>query len=327
MRFARFLLLVLAFLGLTSRANAAPGDPAGLWALTTGGRTLALLELKRDQSSPGGWAGAWITPKKLVINGAHAAFDVAGPIVRRVIRSAAMRGDEIDLSIESSSPGKAASTYTFKSLGGGHADFGLKGAPIPPFALTRTVPGAAVASGWDPTRYYPLDRPRPSNPEMRAMFIADQDARRAGGSTDWSKVEVEDERRRLRTQALLDVGALQSADDFFHASFVFQHGSRPEHYLLAHSLAVIAAARGRPDATWIAAATLDRYLQSIGQKQIYGTQYRSRNGQPTTQEPYDRTLVPDSLRAATGVPSQAEQEKRRAELDAQQLPSHSPSPR
>ncbi len=83
---------------------------------------------------------------------------------------------------------------------------------------------------------------------------------------------------------------------------------------MAHTFAVIAAARGRPDAAWIAAATLDRYLHSIGQKQVYGTQYSLPKGQPPTQEPYDRVLVSDPLRMALGVPPVAAQEQQRAQM-------------
>jgi hypothetical protein len=155
------------------------------------------------------------------------------------------------------------------------------------------------------------------NPEMTAIFDADQADRQAGGAAiDWSVVGPRDEARRARTLALLNAGALRSGDDYWHAAFVFQHGMQPNDYLLAHTLAVIAAARGRADATWIAAATLDRYLQNIGQAQIYGTQFRSRPGQPTTQEPYKRALVSDALRQALGVPPQAEQERQRAQFEA-----------
>jgi hypothetical protein len=84
-------------------------------------------------------------------------------------------------------------------------------------------------------------------------------------------------------------------------------------------LATVAVARGRRDATWIAAATLDRYLQAIGRPQVFGTQFTTRDGR-TTQEPYDRALVPDALRGAMGVPPQSEQEKRRAEIEASQAP-------
>ncbi len=200
------------------------------------------------------------------------------------------------------------------------------GTTIPSFAAAgpegkwviqaRAVPDEKVPAGRDPGRSYRGAREWPSNAEMAEIFRADQAARADPAKIDWSKVAAEDAVRRVRTKALLDAGALQSGDDFWQAAFVFQHGGEPADYLLAHTLAILAAARGRPDATWIAAATLDRYLQSIGQKQIYGTQFRSRPGQPTTQEPYDRTLVSDALRSALAVPTLAEQEKRRAEIEA-----------
>lgn len=164
----------------------------------------------------------------------------------------------------------------------------------------------------------------PSNAEMKAIFDADQADRKAGPDIDWEKVAAADAARRARTRALLDAGALRSGDDNWHAAFVFQHGGTPEDYLMAHTLAVIAAARGRRGATWIAAATLDRYLQSIGQKQIYGTQYMTPQGGATTQEPYDRTLVSDALREEMGVPTQAEQEERRARMEAASRPPPAP---
>ena len=78
---------------------------------------------------------------------------------------------------------------------------------------------------------------------------------------------------RERVAALLAAGALHTADDYRKAAFVFQHGDRSDDYLLAHTLALVAVAKGDQGAAWIAAATLDRYLQSVRQPQIYGTQY------------------------------------------------------
>ena len=40
---------------------------------------------------------------------------------------------------------------------------------------------------------------------------------------------------------------------------------------MAHTLAMVAVARGDADARWIGAATLDRYLQAIGRPQVYRT--------------------------------------------------------
>ena len=126
--------------------------------------------------------------------------------------------------------------------------------------------------------------------------------------------------RHARTQKLMQSGALSTGEDLYRAAFIFQHGSKPSDYLLAHSLAIAAAARGKTHATWIAAATLDRYLQAIGQKQIFGTQFDLPRGQPVTQEPYDRDLIPDALRKVLSVPVQAEQEQRRQQMQARHLP-------
>ena len=117
---------------------------------------------------------------------------------------------------------------------------------------------------------------------------------------------------------MLDSGKLRSGDDFYHAAFMFQHGEQPDDYMMAHTLATIANGRGSRDATWIAAATLDRYLQNIGQRQIYGTQYRSTADGGLTQDACDKTLMSDALRAAMGVPPLAEQEQQRKKMEADQ---------
>jgi hypothetical protein len=55
-----------------------------------------------------------------------------------------------------------------------------------------------------------------------------------------------------------------------------------------------AIGRGDVDARWLAAATLDRFLQRLGQPQVLGTQFSSKmeNRQQTwTMEPYNRTLI------------------------------------
>lgn len=167
----------------------------------------------------------------------------------------------------------------------------------------------------------------PSNTEMTAIFDADQKARQ-GPDIDWATVSPQDAARRKRTQALLDAGALKSGDDFFHAAFVFQHGESPDDYLEAHLLAMIAVARGNPGATWIAAATLDRYLQNIGKPQILGTQFHTDSDGHTTQEPFNRSLASDALRGAFSVPPLAEQEEHRKSLEriARPAPSNVPKP-
>lgn len=156
------------------------------------------------------------------------------------------------------------------------------------------------------------------------MFEADQAARLGTAVIDWTVLGKEDAARKARTRVLLDGGALNTADDYYQAAFIFQHGDAPEDFLMAHALAVAATAKGHPKGAWIAAASLDRYLQNIGQKQIYGTQYRTPEGGATTQDPYDRALVPDALRRALGVPNQADQDKRLAQIEARNRKAREP---
>lgn len=166
------------------------------------------------------------------------------------------------------------------------------------------------------------DLRRANNPEMAEMLAADQAVRhsvtaeRLRDRAFLQTMITEDAERRQRTRALLEAGSLQTAEDYRAAAFIFQHGSTPEDYLLAHSLAVAALAKGDSESTWIAAATLDRYLQMTGKAQIYGTQTRKAPDGPATLDPYDRDLVPDTLRTALAVPAQADQDARLAALNA-----------
>lgn len=174
-------------------------------------------------------------------------------------------------------------------------------------AVLLNLPGLALAQ----EASVPTD-----NAEMAAIFVADQavrqniDPARFRDRAFVEQMNADDAARRERTRALLDAGALQTGEDFRAAAFVFQHGSTPEDYLLAHSLAVTGVAKGSKQAAWIAAASLDRFLQSVDRKQIYGTQTRMMNGGEPTLEPYDRDLLPAAVRAAAGVPSLVEQDAR-----------------
>ena len=155
-----------------------------------------------------------------------------------------------------------------------------------------------------------------SNAEMKAIFDADQAPRKSTVTPmDWSAIGAQDRARQTRTRQLLASGALKTGDDYYHAAMVFQHGNAADDHLLAHALSVAAAARGRGNAAWLAAATLDRYLQTIGRPQIYGTQYETpQPPEEMTQEPYNRALIPDALRTALNVPTQAEQETMRQDI-------------
>jgi hypothetical protein len=317
----RLLLAALLLLG-AAPALAQERGPAGRWALRVDGRTLLILELSRTGDRTGLWRGGFRQPRTMRWSGRlgpgiFTFTGVAGPVIDRPMRSSRPMDDGIHIEFETALPGQPDS-FLFNLAADGSGALDMPGSGLPPLRLERAGPSEAVAGGWDPARTYIADRSWPTNVEMTRIFEADQADRAPGGpAIDWSVVTPRDEARRARTLALVAAGALASGDDYWHAAFVLQHGSAPDDFLLAHTFAIIAAARGRADATWIAAATLDRYLQRSGKPQIYGTQFNTSNEtRTTTQDPYDRNLVSDALRQALSVPPQADLERRRAEIEA-----------
>lgn len=139
--------------------------------------------------------------------------------------------------------------------------------------------------------------------EVHRLYLTDQDARKvldkyptAGSAEDYKKMTEGDTQRRQLTRQIIDAGGLHTAEDYHDAAFIFQHGDTPEDYLLAHVLATAAIVKGDQGSRWIAAATLDRYLQFIKQKQVFGTQYFKMGTQPFTQDPIDLRLLTDDLR-------------------------------
>ena len=330
-RLACAMLLLAAWVG-TGSAGAAP-VPKMRWAMHAGGRTLAIITFTPDPQVAGRWNVEIAEPAGTVIDSGHIASGMTAAPRHRRLRSLPIVGDPPDhidtrvpisgwslaLKYVDPAPDQVDDVLEWAQVDDDHALWSIKGVPFEPILLVRARPGESVGRVWERGRDYPLDEPWPSNAEMARLFNSDQAARNSD-HIDWNVVAPQDAARRARVRTLLESGALRSADDYWRAAFIFQHGDKPEDYLLAHGLAIIAAAKGRRDASWIAAATLDRYFQAIGQKQVYGTQYHLRPGVPATQEPYDRTTISDAMRVATGVPTQAEQEKRRAEYDRQAAP-------
>jgi len=153
-----------------------------------------------------------------------------------------------------------------------------------------------------------------NNKEMAKIFEADQKDRQGGMNItqeQWKQIDARDLQRREQVRKLLGAGELVTGEDFEHAAFVFQHGTQPSDYLMAHILAVSAIARGDARARWISAATLDRYLHSIKQPQVFGTQYTWKDtpkGRVSTQEPYDPKFMSDALRHEFCVSTLREQE-------------------
>ncbi len=140
---------------------------------------------------------------------------------------------------------------------------------------------------------------------LKALYQTDQKARQQpSNEIDWKQVSKEDRDRRIAVITLLREGKLFTADDYFYAAMIFQHGNCPDHFKLTNTLAGKAMSLGHPDASWLYAASLDRYLLNTGKPQKYGTQYESGPNCTFVLSPVDPKTT-DAERLSYNVPSLA----------------------
>lgn len=152
---------------------------------------------------------------------------------------------------------------------------------------------------------------------MKALFDADQSSRRVMMNQKelWPKLEEEDRARRVEVMKYLENGKLAAADDFYYAALIFQHGNCADHFKLSNQLAEKSMSLGNHDARWLYAASLDRYLMTLGKPQKFGTQY-VKNKESGRWELY--TVDPattDEERAHYDVPPLAETRKQLDEMN------------
>ncbi len=148
--------------------------------------------------------------------------------------------------------------------------------------------------------------------ELMEIFRADQEERE-----NFTKLKPEevltlrerDKSRRDRVTELMNAGSLKSADDYYYAAMVFQHGEKPDDYLIAHVLATVAAFKtDKLAAKWLSAAALDRYLVSRQGLQVFNTQFTI-DGTGKWQLRPHHALVPDGVLIEYGAKTLKETEK------------------
>jgi len=172
------------------------------------------------------------------------------------------------------------------------------------------------------TAAQPPSRPPADNEELQRIVREDQADRAAGPDIDWAVVGPRDEARLKRTRELYAAGELRTAADWMRAALVFQHSGRAEDYLLAHEMTLAALAQGETRAAWLAAATLDRFLRSIGRNQRFGTQFEPGPDGRLAVAPVD-DAVTDALREAVEVPPLAEARALAERLGGPRTPAES----
>jgi hypothetical protein len=166
------------------------------------------------------------------------------------------------------------------------------------------------------------------NAELERLFADDQSDRTTseGGKINWSVVGARDFDRRKRVMEVYAAGELRTAKDFYHAGMVLQHGNQSEDYLLCHEFCVAAVFLSASEsgstwilkAKWLAAASHDRFLLSIGRGQRFGTQFTqiaAKKGKAPWKLDKITPGVSDELRAVWNVPTLAEAKSKEAELN------------
>lgn len=156
-----------------------------------------------------------------------------------------------------------------------------------------------------------------TNMELKKLEEADQADRSPGSNTiDWDVVGKHDVARQRRATEILKAGDVRTADDYFNAALIFQHGDKVEDTELALALATTATRldSSNKDAKVLTAQAWDRILVKRGKPQWYGTQFFKNKATGKWElSPTDPTAVSEAQREALGIPTISET---KAHLDA-----------
>ena len=148
--------------------------------------------------------------------------------------------------------------------------------------------------------------PETDNLRLDDLYAADQKDRETVYTTtaDVDTLKIRDQERRRELVSMIGQGTVNTSNDMYHAAVLFLHGSEPKEFLAAHRLATMSAINGHRPSRWLAAASLDRFLMSIGLPQTYGTQFEHSedNNLYQLRLPIDDTTVLHFEKRFFGVP-------------------------
>ena len=114
------------------------------------------------------------------------------------------------------------------------------------------------------------------NDELLSLYQLDRQEHASQSrvnTPEYKAMRARDLQRRKRVMEIIAQKELLSAEDYFHAAWIMNHGDTPEDAYHAHNLALRASELGYRPARWLTAASYDRWLMYQGQPQKYGTNY------------------------------------------------------
>lgn len=159
------------------------------------------------------------------------------------------------------------------------------------------------------------------NEELLALYKADryEHANQAKLNTpEYKAMRARDLERRQRVLEMAAANELQSAEDYFHAAWIMNHGDTPADAEHAHQFALHSSEMGHRPARWLAAASYDRWQMYQGKPQKYGTNYVY-DGQGDRLWDVD-PMTTDAERAEWDVPALAEQLRKAEEANRHRTP-------
>lgn len=128
------------------------------------------------------------------------------------------------------------------------------------------------------------------NPELQTLVDADQKDRQAITSETIAAMQKNDPIRRARVLEIIAKGDLATAQDFYNAGLVLQHGEGVPDFELAHELCLASAILGNKEAPGLVSRTYDRWLLNTGHRQRFGTQLMGDGYMPFTEDGPSTTM-------------------------------------
>ena len=159
------------------------------------------------------------------------------------------------------------------------------------------------------------------NNELVSLYRADKQERikqPKANTAEYKAMRVRDLERREYVMELVAANHLHTAEDYYHAAHIMNHGDTVDDARNAHLLAFRSSELGYRPARWLAAASYDRWQMYQGKSQKYGTNYVY-DGKGDRLWDVDPEIT-DEERARWDVPPLAEQLRKAQEANHYKTP-------
>jgi hypothetical protein len=159
------------------------------------------------------------------------------------------------------------------------------------------------------------------NTELNSLYEADKQERinqPRANTIEYRAMRIRDLERRERVIEIVEANELSTAEDYYRAAHIMNHGDTPDDARTAHLLALRSSELGYRPARWLAGASYDRWQMYQGKPQKYGTNYVY-DGRGDRLWDVDPTTT-DEERAEWDIPPLAEQLRKAQAANRQKTP-------